>query len=407
MKKMIVLFLTIALLLGTLAGCHLENDPTESSKPVGTEETDGPIILDKKDEPTEPVGAVELTKGELDMWAERLSVYDGENINPVACFFDHYWANVSELSLPAFISHFPGENIYIGNPPEEGQTLNPNEVEAFLSGTAWQLSELFIIRAVSADEVDRVLSKYVGVTRDKLNSGTVYLEESGHLYSVTDGLPKGFVPTEGHREGNTVTLMDGAMNVLTVRETDEGWKLVSYLPDEAAEKTITDRLTSYFTNFMNETLLYIDGDLTGFTVLDGRYDLQDRAYKLPGGPQIAAELQKNISFYQEKAKYFKGYGIMTETYREDLELDFGFENLIVSEETARAEVHVYATFRYTGLTEPTFMENEYTVDLINLSGEWLIADVDETWEPFDGLYKGTNFNAEAALEEARTIREAD
>ncbi len=166
---------------------------------------------------------------------------------------------------------------------------------------------------------------------------------------------------------------------------------------------IMDTVEAFLRDYAVQTLLYDDRDLTKNTVSDGTIALPinvlTRSYALPSGVATVAQLKDNISYLQAKAEYWKGMRLMQDIYRKNLELTYAFDSVNVYGSTARAEVREISQFTYTDCTEPTYIETEYTVDLVDLAGRWLIADVTgNDW--FDAENKDTeSFDPQAALHE--------
>lgn len=159
---------------------------------------------------------------------------------------------------------------------------------------------------------------------------------------------------------------------------------------ESAKLEIMETVKEYLENYSTETLLYIERSLTENTVFDNAVIIpigaESVTYMLSDGVSTVAEMRENIAYIKAKAEYWMGVRQMQMIYRRDLKLTYDFEDVAVSDKTARVLVHEYATYVYTDCTEPTFEETVYTVDLVNLSDRWLIADVtDNDW--FDARFK--------------------
>lgn len=183
------------------------------------------------------------------------------------------------------------------------------------------------------------------------------------------------------------------------------------LKGESDEAEIMRTVENYLESYAHETLMYTSQDLTVNTVSDGAVALpvsaEGLSFELSGEFVTVAQMKKNISYTQAKAEYWKTIRQKQNLYRRDLELTYDFEEVAVNGNTAKAVVHEYAVFTYTNCTEPTFAETVYTVELVKLSGRWLIADMtDNDW--FDAKFKGGDgFDLEAALAEFEESLNAD
>ena len=164
--------------------------------------------------------------------------------------------------------------------------------------------------------------------------------------------------------------------------------------ESMAEETeyVEDIIQDFLQNYTEESMLYTDENLTAYTVADANIPLSpysvESTYHLSSGDATLQTMRENISFVEEKAQYFKEMRQYYNIQRTDLHLDYHFEELTLDRDanTGFARVSEVATFYYTDYDQPTLYETIYDIDLVNLDGVWLIADVtDNDW--FDINYK--------------------
>ena len=183
------------------------------------------------------------------------------------------------------------------------------------------------------------------------------------------------------------------------------------LADERDRSSVEAAVEQYLQTYTQSTLMNEDSSLSVNTVSGVVVPLtraENATYALSSGTATLPEMQENISYIEEKAEFFKEARQAQGITRTDLELSYDFEDVTVAGNTATATVSELASFYYTGETQQSFAETIYTVDLVNVDGEWLIADVnDNDW--FDATYKDaqSSFNAEAALADMEAAQAMD
>lgn len=163
---------------------------------------------------------------------------------------------------------------------------------------------------------------------------------------------------------------------------------------------ITSVVETFLQNYAEYTRINEPVELTRNTVLDASVPmvlLENQPFVLSSGDATLTDIQNNIAFLEEKAMYFKEARKMQGITRTDLSLDYDFKNITINDNSAFVEVSELASFFYTGETQQTFIEKVYNVDLINIGGQWLVADVtDNEW--FDATFKEEpTFSAQTEL----------
>jgi len=110
-----------------------------------------------------------------------------------------------------------------------------------------------------------------------------------------------------------------------------------------------------------------------------------------------AELLKyeaGISFVENKVEYFKNMRKSQNIQRNEFSMEYSLVDVDSTETTAKVEMIEYISFRYPDFPDVlSEVFSVYTVDLVNINGGWLVADVTEENGPFDREYKDVGFDA--------------
>lgn len=175
---------------------------------------------------------------------------------------------------------------------------------------------------------------------------------------------------------------------------------ISAINEQADTSEITSVTQSFLQQYTEYSRMYEDVDLTENTVLDVGVPMLmsgKQAFTLSSGDATLADIQDNIGFIEKKAEYFKEARVMQDITRTDLELTYNFDSITINGNSATVEVSELASFFYTGETKQTFVETNYTVDLIQVGGRWVVADAtDNDW--FDYSFKDdSDFSVQAEL----------
>ncbi|MGI5962164.1 MAG: M56 family metallopeptidase [Lawsonibacter sp.] len=165
--------------------------------------------------------------------------------NSVSAFFTSYYQKPEELNFEEFLQYFPDDGLVPDDPD------NP-EFQALTNHPLWPYQDYqegdFIptpIHRYTRENVDSVLERYAGITTQELvgniSDTSIYLKEYDAWYNFTsDYGPGTFYPAYGLREGNVVRLWEQAHgnetpgDVLTLEETEDGFRILSHLPGTGA-----------------------------------------------------------------------------------------------------------------------------------------------------------------------------
>lgn len=188
-----------------------------------------------------------LTEEELETYraAFQPEIMDGEQavgLNPVSAFFTCYYARPEELDFEAFLRYLPDDEMVEDDPDNrEFQALTEHPLYPYESGVVVPTP----IHRYTRQSVDGVLEQYAGITTRDLSGvgmdGVIYLPEYDAWYNFTsDYGPGTFIPVYGLREDGIVTLWElpggngTPGDVLTLEETEDGFRILSHLPGEEA-----------------------------------------------------------------------------------------------------------------------------------------------------------------------------
>ena len=68
-------------------------------------------------------------------------------------------------------------------------------------------------------------------------------------------------------------------------------------------------------------------------------------------------------------------------------MTFGIQKIRYDGDIATVQAHDHASFYYAGLGAPSGMGGEFEILMVQVDGEWLIADIFEQNDWFDAEYK--------------------
>lgn len=181
-------------------------------------------------------GRVQLTAEELSVWADRLKSevpVEGKEEDWTASeingFFLSDWDDPRELDFFAFISCFPAQTLL--NSGDEGYA---ELMAAYEDKYGEAFNHDVPIHAIKISDINAALTEYARINVDDLEGdwkngeAYIYLPENDTVYTfVSDYGPGEFVPLDGSREGDVLTL-NSSDHTLTIRESDNTWRLLSH-----------------------------------------------------------------------------------------------------------------------------------------------------------------------------------
>ena len=114
----------------------------------------------------------------------------------------------------------------------------------------------------------------------------------------------------------------------------------------------------------------------------------------------------NITFVQEKSKYFREMRQRQDIQRNDFALEYTVTSASIEDNVATLSIIEHISFHYSTFPDTlSELVNYYDVDLIKCNGSWYVSDVTSTNDDFDAIYKGSEFTAEKA-DEIIALRDA-
>ena len=114
----------------------------------------------------------------------------------------------------------------------------------------------------------------------------------------------------------------------------------------------------------------------------------------------------NITFVQEKSKYFREMRQRQDIQRNDFALEYAVTSASIEDNVATLSIIEHISFHYSTFPDTlSELVNYYDVDLIKCNGSWYVSDVTSTNDDFDAIYKGSEFTAEKA-DEIIALRDA-
>ena len=171
--------------------------------------------------------------------------------------------------------------------------------------------------------------------------------------------------------------------------------------EDIEKEAVKAAIEAFLHSYAEEAMLYIDSDQTVCTVAAPeivRTQDSSQVFTISGKDVTLAELQENIRYVEKKAMFYSAVRRMQEIYREDLRLSYRY-TLTLKENTCHASVTEAASFYYTDSERPSVYETIYSIDLVKIGEQWLVADITDG-SRFDSLYKkDPAFEVDAALAE--------
>lgn len=190
---------------------------------------------------------VPLTAEEVEQYNKTfeplLSDEQGDSgVNPLSHFLRPYYDKPEDLNLADFLRYYPSDE----------DVTNEAEFEALKAEKNWPfgadmtLGDMPVpIHKFSADTVNEVLKKYMGITLDDLSGAgmdeLMYLKEYDAYYNFTSDAAFGsFVCTSGETQGDIIRLYSQDA-MLTLKKQGDGFLIVSHqrTGDASGESDIT------------------------------------------------------------------------------------------------------------------------------------------------------------------------
>lgn len=166
------------------------------------------------------------------------------------------------------------------------------------------------------------------------------------------------------------------------------------------EKSINSKAEEFLFASAENMWLYKSNDLSAGTIEEVFKTTTRSSDNLSSFGLKAEELNayiEDISFAQEKAKYFKEMRLEQNIQRNDFRVDYSFASPEIDGAYATVFAVEYISFHYTNFPDVlSEVINYYTVELMMLNNEWVVTGVTAENDEFDEAFKGTGFVAERA-----------
>ena len=170
---------------------------------------------------------------------------------------------------------------------------------------------------------------------------------------------------------------------------------------EAAEQAaVKTAIETFLKSYGDEAMLYHSSDQTVCSVAAPQAAEawgDDLVFQIGEKETSLADLRENIAFVEKKAAFYSAMRQMQGIYRENLQLSYRYPVFQLEDSFCHVSVTETASFYYVDSDRPSVYETVYSVDLVKLGGQWLVADITDG-SRFDGLYKeDPAFDTAAAL----------
>lgn len=196
-----------------------------------------------------------------------------------------------------------------------------------------------------------------------------------------------------------------------------------FLPDELGasdeRQAVVEAAEQYLSDWAYKSYMYWDKDLTIGTVLDANVeeaelaiavskiaasnDVGQSIYHEIVGDQVSSinaavvEMQANMQFMVDKATYFSEIRQYSGLQRTNFDLDYVIQNVDIQGNIATVDVLEGISFQYVDVEAPSFIQEEHTVSLIEVDGEWIVANVETKYDWFASEYKNTSYEINSII----------
>lgn len=334
-----------------------------------------------------------LTDAEVEQVHEtfRATVYDEKRdmrvTNPITAFFTSYYAEVRELDLKEFLRYFPTS----GSAKEtEFQQLKDQYGSEFAFADCETLAQMPVpVHCYRISHIDEVLRKYANLPFQELTykDAEYHLEATGCYYNFTSDFgPGSFDCTEGFvYDGGAILYTDTA--ALYLEEIAGSYIITAHLPSrnlDPRKAAIAETLEAFFLAYEENLNLNRDNGYDHLTVLaaDPERTVEHQGKKVP-----LSNFYGNIEYLHGKEAYWKHVRRDSDIVASSFQVAFGIEKIRYDGDIATVQAHDHASFYYAGLGAPSGMGGEFEILMVQVDGEWLIADIFEQNDWFDAEYK--------------------
>lgn len=167
----------------------------------------------------------------------------------------------------------------------------------------------------------------------------------------------------------------------------------------------------YLSDWTYNSYMYTDKNLTLGTVLDAQVEpakltlatseimeLGNNTNEQENNVSAAvSKMQTNMQFMIDKAEYFSEIRQYNGLQRTNFDVDYVVQSVDIQENSAVIEVLENISFQYVGVEEPSFSQQEHTVSLIKVDGEWIVANVETKYDWFANEYKDTEYEISSII----------
>ena len=162
-------------------------------------------------------------------------------------------------------------------------------------------------------------------------------------------------------------------------------------PKSEQETIISELVENYLSNLARNRFLYENNDIKTMTI-NSAYDtslvnrtfslMDSRTVQFSGNSLTVGEMKSNIDYVSDMATFESYSREKSGITRNDFSVLYNFDEINTSNEAATVRVAETMSFQYTDdpkNTEPSYLVNHFELKLMNVSGEWYIADVTDEY----------------------------
>ena len=144
--------------------------------------------------------------------------------------------------------------------------------------------------------------------------------------------------------------------------------------DSANSDIVIDIVEDFLTAYLKNSYLYTDESFDELTILSISEEEAKETIDYAGKTITRSDLNKNIDFIKDKNTYWQNVRKAQDIYRTDFNIDYHVQNIEVTKSYATVAVSAMMSFKYTDSAEVSYKEDLFVVNLIDVTGRWVVVD---------------------------------
>lgn len=174
------------------------------------------------------------------------------------------------------------------------------------------------------------------------------------------------------------------------------------------ENSVVTVAENFLDKYLESLYLYVDDGFSTYSVSDLKTEKSTSVIDYHGEKVSIQSLMDNIVFLKDKVRYWSYVRRAQSIYRTDFQVEYILHDVAVEGNYATVDISAMMTFRYIDCEENSLREDIFTVELVNIGGNWLVSDVLESMDWFDSQYRNnSDFDVDKLIEEYCEVDAAD